>query len=371
MAGLYVHIPFCKQACHYCNFHFSTSLRLKTELLQAILKETALQYGYLGKSTVETIYFGGGTPSLLELSEISELLSQFYKFFTISENPEITLEANPDDLTKEKLKGLKALGINRLSIGVQSFHDADLQFMNRGHTGAEAYQSIIQAKEAGFENITIDLIYGTPTMTDEKWGENIQKMLQLGVPHISCYCLTVEPRTALDHFVKSGKFQDVDDRKSARQFAYLMEQLDLKGYEHYEISNFAIPGWYSRHNTSYWQHIPYLGLGPSAHSYDGTTRQWNLSHNAKYIQQVNEGQEWFEKEVLTEKERYNEQVMTGLRTKWGCTLKHFSENYRQHFLENIQRFVDQKLVQQEGDTYTLTNAGKIFADKIAMECFDV
>lgn len=283
MAGIYLHIPFCKQACYYCNFHFSTSLAQKDAMVQAILREIQLQQNYLDGLAVSSIYFGGGTPSILPEEDLQALLQALHQHFNITPDAEITLEANPDDLTAAKLAALKAAGINRLSIGVQSFHEEDLQWMNRAHNSQQATQCITLAQAAGFENITIDLIYGGPTLSDEGWAANVQQAIALKVPHLSCYALTVEAGTALDHFIKKKKMAAVDTDKAARHFEQLMQWMQAAGYEHYEISNFALPGWHSRHNSSYWQGKSYLGIGPSAHSFNGTSRQWNIANNTAYI----------------------------------------------------------------------------------------
>lgn len=372
MAGIYLHIPFCKQACHYCNFHFSTSLKYKSDVLDAILQEMDLRQDYLQGQKVETIYLGGGTPSLLTQKELNQVLEKLYQNFLVKEDAEITLEANPDDLQIEKLIAIKDTKVNRLSIGLQSFSEADLRFMNRAHSVKDAIQCLENTLSLGFNNLTIDLIYGTPTTSDKQWVKNLETVFQFGIPHISSYCLTVEPNTALDHFVKTGKTKPVDEEQAARQFEILMDQMALNGYEHYEISNFAKPGYYARHNANYWKGISYLGLGPSAHSFNGRSRQWNIAHNAKYIQAINRRDEFFEKEILDGKDQYNEYVLTSLRTSWGCELskiKQFGQKYENHFLKNIKQFVDKQNVDFKTDSYTLTRSGKLIADRIAIELF--
>ena len=286
MAGIYIHIPFCKQACHYCDFHFSTSLKHKDELLQCIHEELQLQRPYLENQTVETIYFGGGTPSLLSASELNKIIDTVHQNFEVLNQAEITLEANPDDLGIEKLKELRNTAINRLSIGVQSFFDEDLKWMNRAHQAQEAETAVKRAQDFGLENITIDLIYGYPLLSDEKWNNNIQKTIDLTIPHISSYSLTVESQTALDSFIKKGQQKPLDEMQSATQFKFLIQELTQNGFEHYEISNFAKPNQYAKHNTNYWRGIHYLGIGPSAHSFNGQSRQWNIANNAKYIQEI-------------------------------------------------------------------------------------
>lgn len=369
MAGIYLHIPFCKQACHYCNFHFSTSLQYRAEVVAAIGRELELQQDYLNGEALESIYFGGGTPSLLQPEELDFLFTKIAELHEIHPDAEITLEANPDDLQEERLAYLRASRINRLSIGIQSFSDADLQFMNRAHNAGEAGRCIDLAHRYGFENLTVDLIYGTPTMSDAQWAENVQKVLAYEVPHLSCYCLTVEPRTALDHFVKTGQAKPVDEEQAERQLLYLMEQLEEAGYEHYEISNFARPGHYAVHNSAYWLGKPYLGVGPGAHSYNGESRQWNVANNTKYRKALAEDRIPFEREVLTPEQRYNEYVLTRLRTSWGVVPKELPEEYRNYFLKQIQTYLAAEQVKLENGAYLLTKTGKLLADRIAMELF--
>lgn len=373
MAGIYLHIPFCKQACYYCNFHFSTSLAQKDAMVQALLQEIHLQQNYLDGLTVSSIYFGGGTPSILPIDDLQALLHTLRQHFDIAPEAEVTLEANPDDLTAEKLAALKTAGINRLSIGVQSFHEADLQWMNRAHNSLQATQCIALAKAAGFDNITIDLIYGGPTLSDEGWAANVQQAIALQVPHLSCYALTVEAGTALDHFIKKKKMAAVDTDKAARHFELLMQWMQAAGYEHYEISNFALPGWHSRHNSSYWQGKSYLGIGPSAHSFNGSSRQWNIANNASYIKDIQQGTLPFEKEILTPAMALNEYIMTSLRTAAGCDLQWVAEKFgillRQQLEKTSQQFLQNEWMLRDKDTLKLTPQGKLFADGIAAELF--
>ncbi len=371
MAGIYIHIPFCKQACHYCNFHFSTSLRMKEQMLEAIIKELDLQKNYLDGEKIETIYLGGGTPSLLSAKEVMGLWDAIHQHYAVEENFEFTLEANPDDLNKEKLHAFsKHTPINRLSIGIQSFFDADLKFMNRAHSADEAKRSISQAQAFGFHDISIDLIYGSPTTTHDMWDKNLERTFSLGIPHISSYCMTVEPGTALDHFVKKGRVAAVDEEKSAIQFKMLMDSSKDKGYEHYEISNFSLPGRYSRHNTSYWQRKKYLGIGPSAHSFNGHSRQWNIPNNAKYMNSIsNENKVNAEKEILSSSDRYNEYIMTSLRTQWGVDIHQLSKKYKNYFIDKSSSFVSSNHILQKESHYHLSQEGKLIADKIAMELF--
>lgn len=384
MPGLYLHIPFCKQACYYCNFHFSTSLKLKSDLLAALHRELALRREHWPFVPLTTIYFGGGTPSLLSYDELMGLFDVIYKLFEIAPDAEITLEANPDDLSPGHLKDLRRSPVNRLSIGIQSFADEDLRLMNRAHSAVEAKRCLTDALDAGFEDLTVDLIYGAPSTSDAQWQQNVRTLTDLKIPHLSCYCLTVEPQTALHHFVKSGKAAPVDEKQANRQFEWLMQTMDANGYEHYEISNFALPGHYSKHNTSYWLGEPYLGIGPAAHSFDGQRRWWNVANNAKYIKTLAGTDataslkgalgELYEEEILTPAQQYNEYVMTGLRTIWGCNLQHIEtlgSDFGPHFLKNIQTFLQQGLVQEAGHTYMLTRSGKFLADYISSELFYV
>ncbi len=372
MSGIYIHIPFCKKACHYCNFHFSTSLMLKDEMVDAICKEITLRHEYLKEKTVHSIYFGGGTPSLLDQKDMSKIMEHLSTYYHWAKDAEITLEANPDDLNKDKIQMLKNQGINRLSIGVQSFFDTDLLWMNRAHHSQEALQSIQLAQDFGIHNITIDLIYGSPTTTMLMWEENVAKALSLKIPHISSYCLTVEDKTALHHHVKIGKSPEPDPEKSNQQFAHLIDTLVNSGYDHYEISNFGIPGHHAVHNTNYWKGVPYLGLGPSAHSYDGNSRSWNLAHNKKYIDLIQAGNLPLETEILHQRERYNEYIMTGLRTMWGVSapkIRDIGPEYFQYFSDLISDQIQNGMISQVDDTYTLTQAGKFYADRVAMELF--
>jgi len=342
-------------------------------MVEAILHELELQRDYLGGAELSSIYFGGGTPSLLDLPELERIFEKINALYRVAGDAEITLEANPDDLTKEKLHDLRHYTpVNRLSIGIQSFFDDDLRWMNRAHTAAHARHCLRDAAAAGFHDLTIDLIYGAPTTSDAQWAENVRIALEEGIPHLSCYCLTVEEGTALAHFVREGKSPTVDDEKAARQFEYLQDTLAARGYEHYEISNFALPGRYARHNSSYWRGAPYLGVGPSAHSFDGNSRQWNVANNAKYLRALEAGEVPYEREVLTPAQRYNEYVMTGLRTIWGCELRHIEDietTFAAYFKAEIEPFLRDGAVEQNGKNYRLTRAGKLLADRIAAALF--
>jgi len=350
LAGIYIHIPFCKQACHYCNFYFSTSLKHKDALVVAILKEIDLRAKNWQDLNFDTIYFGGGTPSILPANEIERILKKLYQKFKIVDKAEITLEANPDDLNREKLTAYKTLGINRLSIGIQSFFDEDLKKLNRSHNAQQAREVIKRAQSAGFDNITVDLIYGIPGLTDEKWQQNIQKVLDAKVPHISAYALTVEPKTALSWQINKGVFPAVSDEQAARQFKILRDILMTNGFDHYEISNFGKPNFHSRHNTGYWQNSPYLGLGPAAHSYKNNRRRWNIAYNAVYIKNIDEDN-YYEIENLSPRDIYNETIMTGLRTSEGVSLHRIAEidkNYLTDLIKNSKKYVDnQQLILTE------------------------
>jgi oxygen-independent coproporphyrinogen-3 oxidase len=380
MTGIYVHIPFCRQACHYCNFHFATSLHYKNEWLTALLKETDLipysspsrlisgEKGDVVSEKTETVYFGGGTPSLLETDEIRLILTKIQKRFFIVENAEITLEANPDDITEEKLQGWKEAGINRLSIGVQSFFDEDLKWMNRAHTAQQATNNLQLAIQY-FDNITIDLIYGTPALTNEKWKQNVDKAISLQIPHLSCYALTVEPKTPLDKMIRQQQTENINPEKQSEQFLLLMQWLEDAGYEHYEISNFAKPGMRSRHNSSYWQGKNYLGLGPSAHSFNGSERRWNVSNNIIYIESITKGIIPSEKEVLTDVQKLNEYIMTSLRTTEGLKLERFDEVAAEKLKAASRKFIDTGLMKSASNSLFLTREGKLLADGIAAELF--
>lgn len=373
-AGIYIHIPFCKQSCSYCDFHFSTSLKGKEAFVTALIHEIELQKNYLGENPlIETIYFGGGTPSLLAAKELESIFTALYQTFTIAENAEITLEANPDDLDKTKLAELKASPVNRLSIGVQSFFDEDLKLMNRAHNSINAERCIIESRNAGFENITIDLIYGTPGLTNENWKKNLAKAFDFGIPHLSSYSLTVEEKTPLDSYIKKGKIKPVDEEQSSEQFLILMEEAAKNGYEHYEISNFCKPGYYSRHNSNYWKGVPYLGLGPSAHSYNGNSRQWNIANNTLYVNAIAENKIPCESETLTLTQKFNEYMMIGLRTATGISLEkvktEFGDKFLQPLLTAAKSYLNSgKIIQQE-DHLILTTPGKLIADRISSDFF--
>lgn len=373
MAGIYLHIPFCRQACNYCNFHFATSLRYKEPVVAAIMHEAVLQKPYLQNEAVATIYFGGGTPSLLDTLEIEGILNTIRNHYAVQPDAEITLEANPDDITVEKLAAWKKAGINRLSIGIQSFFETDLRWMNRAHNATQAKTCSELAQQAGFNNISIDLIYGTPGLSDEAWQQNVATAIALGIPHLSCYALTVEEQTPLHKQISKKQKRDVDNEQQARQFLLLMQWLRHAGYEHYEVSNFALPGMRSRHNSAYWRGEKYLGLGPSAHSFDGVSRQWNIANNNTYLQQVPQGIVPFEIEILTLEQQLNEHIMISLRTKEGLNLKTVAERWGADAANAIEKgvkpFTAQGYLFCERHFVQLTDEGMLRADGIASELF--
>ncbi|HEY0262357.1 MAG TPA: radical SAM family heme chaperone HemW [Chitinophagales bacterium] len=369
MAGIYIHIPFCKQACNYCNFYFVTSLTKKENYVQALLREIELTKDYLQGETVETIYFGGGTPSLLSEKDLAQIFEQIAKFHHLNLQ-EVTLEANPDDLSVEKLNSLKSSPINRLSIGVQSFFDADLKFMQRAHNANEAEKSIKNAQHSGFENLTIDLIYGTPNLTNEAWIFNLEKANSFGVQHLSCYALTVEPKTKLYQQIKNKEVLKPNDDNASAHFDLLMNFAEANEFLHYEISNFAKPNHLAIHNSNYWKGSKYLGLGAAAHSYNGKNRSWNVANIHNYITEINAEKLPFSAEILTDAEVTNEYIMTSLRTMWGCD---FSRINPQHIslISEARKIINPNFYTFENGILKLTKTGKHFADYIASELFIV
>ena len=372
MSGIYIHSPFCKQACHYCDFHFSTQMKKKDAMVDALVKEMELRKNELGDEVVETIYFGGGTPSVLKLQELERLIQAVYDHYKVIENPEITLEANPDDLSNNRITQLSKSPVNRLSIGIQSFFEEDLKLMNRAHNAQEASNCIEEAVKH-FDNITIDLIYGIPGMGHDRWKANIQKALDFGLPHISSYALTVEPKTALEKLIQKGTVPQVDDSQAQEQFHILVDVLEEHGFVNYEISNFGKSGYFSKNNTAYWQGKKYLGIGPSAHSYDGHSRTWNVRNNSIYIKQIQQGLLPSEKETLTVTDRYNEYVMTGLRTIWGVSkekiAKEFGPSYANYLEQQSDKFIERQLLIWEDGLLRTTKQGKFLADGIAADLF--
>ena len=373
MAGIYLHIPFCKQACTYCNFHFTTSLRYKDDLVKALAKEAKAEKDYLGGETVHTIYFGGGTPSLLSPHELQLLLETIRSDYAVSPEAEITLEANPDDVVPEKVQAWKTLGVNRLSIGIQSFYEEELRWMNRAHNAEQAKTCIENSYSAGIDNLSIDLIYGSPLLTDEMWEQNVKTAISYDIKHLSCYALTVEEKTPLHKNISLQKSLDVDNDKQARQFLQLMHWLRTAGYEHYEVSNFAKPGFRSKHNSSYWKGIPYLGLGPSAHSFNGKERRWNVANNNVYIQSLKDGSSAGEVEALTPKQRLNETIMISLRTAEGIDLaklqKDWGEKERRRIEKDLTKYINNGLINMQDGRAQLTDEGMLRADGIAADLF--
>ncbi len=372
MAGIYIHIPFCKKACTYCGFHFTTSLKYQKELVKALCQEIKLKKNRIAQP-LETIYFGGGTPSVLTSDQLNEIFETIYQNFSVNENAEITLEANPDDLTKEKIEALKKLPINRFSIGIQSFYEEDLIWMNRTHHAKEAENSIKIALDAGFDNINIDLIFGYYLLSDQKLQRNVEKAIDLKVPHISAYSLTIEEKTALAHAINTKKQLSLNDEQSARQFLLLSNLLTTAGYDHYEISNYGQPNKHAVHNTNYWRGKAYVGIGPSAHGFDGKKRYFNIANNPKYINHIFEGKLNEQYELLSLTDQFNEYVMTSIRTMWGIDLEKIKKKYGSKLagqtLLAIKPFVKQQQVILQNNHIILTQQGKLFADGIAASLF--
>ncbi|MBN2348297.1 MAG: radical SAM family heme chaperone HemW [Bacteroidales bacterium] len=372
MAGIYIHIPFCRKLCYYCDFFFTVSMKNKDALVEALLIETDHKRSYLNNTEFETLYFGGGTPSVLNIDEINKIFTAINKNFNIAKNAEITFEANPDDLSEQYLRNLKNLSpINRLSIGIQSFKNNHLKLMNRRHTAEEAEQSVMRAQQAGFDNINIDLIYGIPGMNSKDWEFNLSRASHLNIQHISAYHLTYEPKTVFSNFIKKGKIKPVSEKQSLNQFQTLLDWASANNFAHYEISNFGRERFFSKHNLNYWNQGSYIGIGPSAHSYDGSSRQWNVSNITNYIKSMQSGEIYFEKEELSTDTKYNEYLLTSLRTMWGVTLEHiekeFGVNYKNNFLRYSEKFILNNEIRKEGKIYTITQKGKLISDFIISE----
>ncbi len=372
MSGIYIHIPFCKQACHYCDFHFSTSMTKKEELVLALAKEMLLRKDEFQNEIIETIYFGGGTPSVLTIDNIRFLIDTVYKHYKVVENPEITLEANPDDLDKKTILQYANSPINRLSIGVQSFFEDDLQLMNRAHNSEEAKRCLKFATQH-FENISIDLIYGMPNMSNDKWLQNIETALGFNIPHISSYALTVEPKTALHKMIKSGTIPTLDDDVAQQHFHILIDKLQENGFVHYELSNFGKPNYFSKNNTAYWLGKKYIGIGPSAHSFNGESRSWNVVNNSLYLKAIAANKLPSESEILSKTDQYNEYIMTGLRTIWGVSLEkvktEFGSSYLDYLLQQAEKYISDKLLEVENNILITTKKGKFLCDGIASDLF--
>ncbi|MDY8134815.1 radical SAM family heme chaperone HemW [Aquimarina sp. 2201CG5-10] len=373
MPGIYIHIPFCKQACHYCDFHFSTSMKKKDEMIFAICNEIKLRRTEIDDyAVIETIYFGGGTPTVLSVTALRFIIDTIYENYLVAEDVEITVEANPDDLTEEKIKSLANSPVNRLSIGIQSFFEKDLKLMNRAHSAQEAKKCLSFASQY-FKNISIDLIYGIPNLSIEEWKQNIEFALNSGVPHISCYALTVEPNTPLPALIKKGEIPPVEEELAQKHFEILVHSLEKAGFEHYELSNFGKKGYFSKNNTAYWLGKHYLGIGPSAHSFNGQQRSWNLNNNIKYIKALQQNELPKEIEDLTPNDKYNEYVMTGLRTIWGVSLlkinNEFGNSYKEYILKQAQKHIDKGLLVVQDETILITQKGKFLCDGIASDLF--
>ncbi len=372
MSGIYIHIPFCKQACNYCDFHFSTSMKKKDEMILALVKEIEIRKSEFDNQVVETIYFGGGTPSRLEIADFKLLIDSVFTNFKIANNPEITIEANPDDLSENYLIELSKIGINRLSIGIQSFFEDDLSMMNRAHNANEAIKCLEVATQY-FDNISLDLIYGIPGMSNEKWKQNIKTALSFGINHISSYALTVEPKTALKKLIETGKIDNPKDEVAAAHFEILVEMLTANGFIHYELSNFGKENYFSKNNSSYWLGKKYIGIGPSAHSYDGNSRSWNIANNVVYIKSINENKLPSEIENLSKTDKYNEYIMTGLRTIWGISLDKietdFGSEYLDYLIKNTQKFLNDDLLFIDNKILKPTKKGKFLCDGIASDLF--
>lgn len=372
MAGIYIHIPFCKQKCTYCDFHFSTTFQsYRKEMIDALKTEIANRKEYVNNEVINSIYFGGGTPSLLTRDELKELFQVIHKHYSCSDNVEITLEANPDDITQNSLQAWKETGINRLSIGIQSFKQEDLEWMNRAHTVHEGLNCVQLAKEFGFQNLTVDLIYGLPNLSNEEWKSHLKTVINLGVTHISAYCLTVEEKTALNSLVEKGKIVPATEDQQSEQFKILVDELQKANFEQYEISNFCQPDCQAVHNTNYWKGVTYLGIGPSAHSFNGVSRSWNISNNRSYIKKIKECETHFETEMLSTSDQFNELLMTGLRTSFGVSLVQLEKIHAlpKTFHDHIHQLEMDGFLIQENSTITLTQKGRLQADRIASDLF--
>ncbi len=388
MSGIYLHIPFCKSKCAYCNFFSLVTEKKMDDYVSALKKEIINRKSYLGDDVVKTIYFGGGTPSLLPIKYVEEILELLHENYNVISNPEVTLEINPDTIDKDKMMSLKRLGVNRMSVGIQSFNDDDLRYLGRRHDSRHALQVLDDLSGVGFDRITLDLIYGMPTLTEEKWNHNLDIFFSTGISHLSAYALTVEPKTILGQKIEKEELQEVSEEDTIRHYNILVERTKENGFEHYEISNFAKEGCRSQHNSIYWQDVKYLGLGPSAHSYDGNSRQWNVSNITKYIQFVNADIDtdidtdtdadtdmgrYYEREILSKEDKYNEYVMTSLRTSWGCNIekieRDYGKSYAHNFLKNIKKYLDSGIMLMKDNSFILTDKGMLFADGIAAELF--
>ena len=370
MAGIYIHIPFCRKACHYCDFHFSTTLNLLDDIVDAIVLESEIMKSYIHEP-IKTIYFGGGTPSILEKKHLDKIVRALYKHYLISDSIEFTLEANPDDLIEEKIQYFSSIGVNRLSIGTQSFHDSDLSFLNRSHTAMQTKQAVELCKKHNINNLSLDLMYGIPNQTEEQWKQNLEEMVKISPNHISCYSLTIEDKTVFGNWQKRGKLVPVEDEHIINEYQYMVEFLTSHGYQHYEVSNFSKPDKQSKHNSSYWHQKPYLGLGPGAHSFNGISRHFNVSSNPKYLKAIENGTSHFEQETLTTKELLTEYIFTRIRTKWGVDFNAISNLYNYHLstvqLEYIELIVSKKMATFVNNKLILNSKGFFISDSIVLE----
>ncbi len=373
MAGLYIHIPFCRDACNYCDFHFSISLVQLEPMLEAIEKEIKAEKNFLEGEELDTIYLGGGTPSVMETEQVERIFKAIRKYFIVKEHAEITLEANPDDLNPVYLSSLRQTGINRLSIGIQSFHDGDLEFMKRGHDSRQSKACLEYARKAGFDNLNLDLIYGLPVLNNEKWMENLEIALKYRPTHLAAYHLTYEQGTVLDYRRRKGKIVPLDENRSLDHYNILCERMEKHGYQHYEISNFALPGFISKHNSAYWKGEKYLGIGPSAHSFNGNTRRWNISGNASYMKRIMEGNRVHEEEMPDNNSRFHDYLMTSLRTMWGVDIEHirreWGEDYYRHILKHSAPYTKSGKISSVGGKLILTREGMFISDHIIRELF--
>ena len=373
MSAIYIHIPYCKQKCSYCNFYFKTSQKDKIKLVDSILKEIDFRKSYLQDKKLNSLYFGGGTPSLLNEEDLIKIFNKLKKHFEISSKTEISFECNPDDLSKDKLKLLKEIGVNRLSVGIQSFKEEDLQFMNRSHNSKQALECIQDAQEVGFNNISIDLIFSLPNQSLNDWRENLEKAFSLKIQHISAYSLTIEEKTKLKHLIDTNQIIELDDVESSKHFEILVSECEKRGFIQYEISNFGKENYFSKHNSNYWIGQEYLGIGPSAHSFNGDSRQWNISNNTKYIKQINESVLPFKKEYLSNSQKYNDYIMTSLRTIWGINLNliktKFGIDAFIHLKKEMIKWVESEDIYLEDEKLFLTTKGKFISDSICSDLF--
>ncbi|OFY62864.1 MAG: hypothetical protein A2V64_09160 [Bacteroidetes bacterium RBG_13_43_22] len=371
MAGIYIHIPFCKKLCNYCDFYHIVSPENHSSFLLALQKEAEIRQNYTGNEAISTIYFGGGTPSVLSVKDLEMILDQLKTRFSTEPSCETTIELNPDDITPDYLKGLKKAGFNRISLGIQSWRDPDLRMLNRRHSAEQASKALKDTFRAGFENVTIDLIYGIPGMSLKEWESNLDQSLSYDIKHLSAYHLTIEPGTVFGKMKEKGLFEESDEEKSNSEFNILVRKTESAGFIHYEISNFGKPGYFSVHNTNYWKQVPYIGLGPSAHSFNRYSRQWNISDVKKYIRYVDNGTIFYEKEELDLKTRFNEYIMTSLRTMWGIDLDYLERIFEKEsydYVINLSgKFIDYGMMKLDKKNLVLTNQGKMISDNIISE----